>query len=328
MDAQTKRLYDNFLEGKASQEEIARIHDRITASPEDLREFREYERFWEQVHKPSDEVMKSLRDFKGRVHIHKRRRFWRFSSGIAAAAVLCAVIVHGYHSGWDKKEIPSDSVQEYVVNVPAGGRSDISLPDGTKVTLNAGSCLSYTSEFNKRTRDVTLSGEGYFEVAHDAGKPFNVNAGKCTVTVLGTKFDISAYGQDEETFTALLEGSVMFKADGEETIMAPGELVTYGKDGLKKEPADVRDYCGWISGIIKYNNIQFSSLLKRLEREYDTKFILEDGALSKKTIRVSFSKNDSVDTIMQVLSDILPISVRKGKNVYYVNHKNITNNNQ
>lgn len=328
MDAQTKRQYDNFLEGKATREEISKIYDRITASPEELREFREYERFWEQVHKPSDEVMKSLRDFKGRVNIHKRRRFWRFASGIAAAAVLCAVIVRGFRQGGDREAVPADSVQEYVVNVPAGGRTDVSLPDGTRVTLNAGSCLSYTSEFNKSTRDVTLSGEGYFEVARDEDKPFNVNAGKCTVTVLGTKFDISAYEQDDEAFTALLDGSVVFKVGGEETVVAPGELVTYGKDGLKKEAADVRDYCGWVSGIIKYNNIQFSSLLKRLEREYDTKFILEDGVLGKRTIRVSFSKNDSVDTIMQVLSDILPISVRKGKNVYYVNHKNITNNNQ
>lgn len=328
MDTQTKKLYDNFLEGKATREEITKIYDRITTSPEDLREFREYERFWEQVHKPSDEVMKSLRDFKDRVNIHKRRRFWRFASGIAAAAVLCAVIVRGFHPDMDKGAVPSESIQEYVVNVPAGGRTDVSLPDGTRVTLNAGSCLSYTSEFNKSTRDVTLSGEGYFEVARDEDKPFNVNAGKCTVTVLGTKFDISAYEQDDEAFTALVEGSVVFKAGGEETVIAPGELVTYGKDGLKKETADVRDYCGWISGIIKYNNIQFSALLKRLEREYDTKFILEDGVLGERNIRVSFSKNDSVDTIMQVLSDILPISVRKGKNVYYVNHKNTTNNNQ
>lgn len=326
MDTQTKRQYDNFLEGKATQKETAKIHDRVTASPEDLREFREYERFWEQVHKPSDEVMKSLRDLKGRIHIHKRRRFWRFASGIAAAAVLCVAIVHGFHSGGGKETFPSENIQEYVINVPAGGRSDISLPDGTKVTLNAGSCLSYTSEFNKRTRDVVLSGEGYFEVAHNAEKPFNVDAGKCTVTVLGTKFDISAYGQDEEAFTALLEGSVMFKAGGEEAILAPGELATYGKDGLKKEPADVRDYCGWVSGIIKYNSIQFSSLLKRLEREYDTRLILEDSVLGKRTIRVSFSKNDSVDTIMQVLSDILPISIRKGQNVYYVSHKNTIKN--
>lgn len=328
MDTQKKSQYDNFLEGKATQEEITEIYDRITVSPEELREFREYEKFWKQVHKPSDEVMESLRDFKGRIQDHRRRRFWRFASGVAAAAVLCLVIIHGVTSNRNVKETVPVDIQEYVVNVPAGGRTDIALPDGTKVMLNAGSRLSYTSEFNKRTRDVTLSGEGYFEVARDEDKPFNVNAGKCTVTVLGTKFDISAYDQDEEAFTALVEGSVMFRVGDKNLIVAPGELVTYGKDGLKKGPADVRDYCGWVSGIIKYNNIHFSSLLKRLEREYDTRFILEDVDLGNRSIRVSFSKDDSVDTIMKVLSDILPISVRKGNKVYYVNHKNSANNNQ
>ena len=118
------------------------------------------------------------------------------------------------------------------------------MPDGTKVMLNTGSRLSYTSEFNKRTRDVFLSGEGYFEVAHDKVRPFNVNTSKCTVTVLGTKFDISAYEQDGEAFTALVEGSILFKTGEEETLVSPGELVTIGNKGLTKEAVDVRDYYG------------------------------------------------------------------------------------
>ena len=234
---------------------------------------------------------------------------------------LIAVVMFRILTGESDPAIPAAAVQEYVVNVPAGGRTDIALPDGTKVMLNAGSRLSYTSEFNKRTRDIFLSGEGYFEVAHDKERPFNVNTSKCTVTVLGTKFDISAYEQDGEAFTALVEGSILFKTGEEETLVSPGELVTIGDKGLTKEAVDVRDYCGWTSGIIKYSNIPFSSLLKRLEREYDTHLILEDKSLGDRTIRVSFSKDDSVDTILKVLSDILPISIRKGNKVYYINQK-------
>lgn len=298
METKIRKLYDRFLEGKATKEEINEIYDRITATPEELKEFREYEKFWEQIHKPSEEVLASLADVKATIKSYKRRRAWRFVSAVSAAAV-----------------------QEYVVNVPAGGRTDIALPDGTKVMLNAGSRLSYTSEFNKRTRDIFLSGEGYFEVAHDKERPFNVNTSKCTVTVLGTKFDISAYEQDGEAFTALVEGSILFKTGEKETLVSPGELVTIGDKGLTKEAVDVRDYCGWTSGIIKYSNIPFSSLLKRLEREYDTHLILEDKSLGDRTIRVSFSKDDSVDTILKVLSDILPISIRKGNKVYYINQK-------
>ena len=321
METSTKNLYDRFLEGKATEEEINEIFDRITATPEKLKEFREYERFWEQVHKPTEDVLASLAGVKATIKSYKRRRAWRFVSAATAAAVIVGVVMFRIHTKDSDPVIPAATIQEYVVNVPAGGRSDVALPDGTKVMLNVGSRLSYTSEFNKRTRDVFLSGEGYFEVAHDGERPFNVNTSKCTVTVLGTKFDISAYEQDDETFTALIDGSILFKAGDEETLVSPGELVTMGDKGLVKEVVDVRDYCGWTTGIIKYNNIPFSSLLKRLEREYDTHLILGDKSLGDRTIRVSFSKNDSVETILKVLSDILPISIRKGNKVYYINQK-------
>lgn len=321
METSTKNLYDHFLEGKATKEEINEIYDRITATPEELKEFREYEKFWEQIHKPSEEVLASLADVKATIKSYKRRRAWRFVSAVTAAAVIIGVVMFRIYVKDSSSVTPATAIQEYVVNVPAGGRTDISLPDGTKVMLNAGSRLSYTSEFNKRTREVSLSGEGYFEVAHDKDRPFNVNTSKCTVTVLGTKFDISAYEQDCETFTALVEGSVLFKAGEEETLVSPGELVTVGDKGLTKEVVDVRDYYGWTSGIIKYNNIPFSSLLKRLEREYDTHLILEDKSLGDRTIRVSFSKDDSVEMILKVLSDILPINIRKGNKVYYINQK-------
>jgi len=321
METSTKNLYDRFLEGKATEEEINEIYDRITATPEKLKEFREYERFWEQVHKPTEDVLASLAGVKATIKSYKRRRAWRFVSAATAAAVMVVVVMFRIHTKTSDPLAPEAVIQEYVVNVPAGGRTDIALPDGTKVMLNAGSRLSYTSEFNKTTRDVFLSGEGYFEVAHDKEKPFNVNTSKCVVMVLGTKFDISAYEQDDETFTALVEGSVLFKAGEDEALVSPGELVTIGDKGIVKEVVDVRDYCGWTTGIIKYNNIPFSSLLKRLEREYDTHLILEDKSLGDRTIRVSFSKSDSVDTILKVLSDILPINIRKGNKVYYINQK-------
>lgn len=175
METRIRKLYDRFLEGKATNEEINEIYDRITATPEELKEFREYEKFWEQIHKPSEEVLASLADVKATIKSYKRRRAWRFVSAVSAAAVVIAVVMFRIHAGESDPAIPAAAVQEYVVNVPAGGRTDIALPDGTKVMLNAGSRLSYTSEFNERTRDIFLSGEGYFEVAHDKVRPFNVN---------------------------------------------------------------------------------------------------------------------------------------------------------
>ena len=79
METRIRKLYDRFLEGKATKEEINEIYDRITATPEELKEFREYEKFWEQIHKPSEEVLASLADVKATIKSYKRRRAWRCS---------------------------------------------------------------------------------------------------------------------------------------------------------------------------------------------------------------------------------------------------------
>ena len=102
--------------------------------------------------------------------------------------------------------------QLFTVEAPQGTHSRISLPDGTQVWLNAGSALSYGSSFNETSREVSLSGEAYFEVARHAALPFRVEARGCTFTVLGTKFDISAYAEDPAVTAALLEGALRFEA--------------------------------------------------------------------------------------------------------------------
>ena len=224
METRIRKLYDRFLEGKATNEEINEIYDRITATPEELKEFREYEKFWSRFTSLQRRCWRPWRMSRPQSSPIKRRRAWRFVSAVSAAAVVIAVVMFRILTGESDPAIPAAAVQEYVVNVPAGGRTDIALPDGTKVMLNAGSRLSYTSEFNERTRDIFLSGEGYFEVAHDKERPFNVKTSKCTVTVLGQSLDISAYEQDGEAFTALVEGSILFKTGEEETLVSPGEI--------------------------------------------------------------------------------------------------------
>ena len=93
--------------------------------------------------------------------------------------------------------------------------------------LNAGSALSYGSSFNETSREVSLSGEAYFEVARHAALPFRVEARGCTFTVLGTKFDISAYAEDPAVTAALLEGALRFESEDKQEAMTPGDLVTY-----------------------------------------------------------------------------------------------------
>ena len=112
METKIRKLYDRFLEGKATKEEINEIYDRITATPEELKEFREYEKFWEQIHKPSEEVLASLADVKATIKSYKRRRAWRFVSAVSAAAVVIAVVMFRILTGESDPAIPAAAVQE------------------------------------------------------------------------------------------------------------------------------------------------------------------------------------------------------------------------
>ena len=251
-----------------------------------------------------------------------RSRTWKRIAYVTAtaAAVILLFFAFGKTVGL-KGSMFKTTPQEYVVEVPMGMNTKDSLPDGTTVKLNAGSKLAYSSDFNKKSRDVSLVGEAYFEVAHNKDLPFNVSACGCTVSVLGTKFDVSAYENDNFVYAALIEGSVAFKVNDKEERMCPGELVTFSHNNLKKEIVDVRQYKGWAEGLIKYDNISFSSLLNRLEREYDVQIDLQDKSLSDRYIRVSFSHEDSIDTIIKVLSDILPIESTKEGRTYNISQR-------
>lgn len=329
MQTETKRLAIRFLDGTASKEEAKALFDYVTASPDNMKDFRAAEKFWEKTHIPSEEVLGSLKALKSDIRTYRRKQRLRRAAlwSAAAASIIFAVFITGreiwkFHEG--KGQAPGD-VQEYIVEVPLGMNTRIALPDGTCVMVNAGSRLSYTSEFNKSTREVSLSGEAYFEVAHNGELPFKVKAGGCTVSVLGTRFDVSAYNCDGEVLTALMEGSVVFTAGDREETIRPGELATFSNGCLKVEQTDVEQYRGWTRGLIKYNDISFATLLKRLEREYNKTIILLDGSLADRNIRVSFSREDSIDTIMKVLSDILPIQVRKDGKAYYVSREKTDN---
>lgn len=324
MRTEIHQLTIKFLEGTASREEAGTLFDYVIASPENMKEFRTVEEFWKRTHIPSEEVLNSLKSLKSNIRQHKRRQTLRriaVWSTAAASLILVAFLtgrlVGKYHASVNDGAL----VQEYVVEVPMGMNTRVSLPDGTNVMINAGSRLSYTSEFNKTTRDVILSGEAYFEVAKNEKIPFNVQAGECTISVLGTKFDISAYDCDAEVLTALMEGSVRFSKGEHTGILKPGELATFNNDSLIVQKTDVEQYRGWTKGLIKYNDISFATLLKRLEREYNTTLVLEDADLASRNIRVSFRREDSIDTIMKVLSDILPIATRKDGRAYYVTRK-------
>ena len=197
-----------------------------------------------------------------------------------------------------------------------GEKSIVTLLDGTNITLNADSKLSYPVRFGEDLREVSLEGEAYFEVIHDDAKPFIVHAGGVTTIDRGTKFNIHAFPHEDDIVVSLEEGKVEVSTinDGkrkEDVMLAPAQQWTYSKEHEtdKIEPCDVQKAVGWKDNILIFDNEPLSKILVPLERYFGVKFEVADRALARRTIKANF-KNESLWTVVKVIEKATGLSYK------------------
>ncbi len=158
-----------------------------------------------------------------------------------------------------------------MLRVPRGGQFKLVLPDGTTVWLNAASSLRYPTAFTDGTRTVEIEGQAYFEVAQNSNKPFMVQAGKTTIQVLGTGFDIMSYPDEKEQRTTLVDGAVKVISGKTEKILKPGQQVALDNEtGVATvQDADVQGVIAWKTGFFEFDNVSLATVLRQLGRWYD-----------------------------------------------------------
>lgn len=204
------------------------------------------------------------------------------------------------------KDAEKEKLVYNTLTVPYGKRFELKLSDGTNVHLNAGTSLRYPVNFIKNEdRKVFLKGEAFFEVTKDASHPFVVNVDEMDVRVLGTKFNISSYPEDDNINTVLVEGSVSIYKKGKSynpktaTLLKPGFKAAWQKNNnqVNIEKADVELHTAWINGRIIFRHTPFEDIIKKLERQYNVVIINKNQLLAKQEFGASFD----VETIEQVL---------------------------
>ena len=249
------------------------------------------------------DVERSLRQFKRRMHAGRRISLRRSAVRIAAAAVIAAVLLAG---GLTTVLLSKRLAQPVTVVTQLGERSQVVLPDGTKVWLNSKSRLEYPSSFGRRSRRVTLCGEGYFEVAHDERKPFVVETGQYDVRVLGTTFNVYAYDNDRAAFeTALMEGSVEVSSRSDASqrlVLQPNEAAVMAADGrlVRTRLTDMGRF-RWTEGLICLNDVPFGELLERFSDYYDIRILLKNPKLYDVRCTGKFRQSDGIDYSLHVL---------------------------
>lgn len=237
-----------------------------------------------------------------------------------AASIIFIIIVGAgilYVSGIFQHKTDSVAWHEKVTS--PGEKSAITLSDGSKVNLNADSKLKYPEQFNSTIREVYLEGEGYFEVYHDRNHPFVVHTENLTTTVLGTKFDISAYPDSKTISVSLLEGKV--KVAGSEkgknkevVVLQPKESLLYNKENNISSFGvfDSVGAVGWKDNVYKFENEPLSKVLSRLERAFGVKFRLTDKSVLAQKITIKFEKN-SLQTVIDVIKNLTGLDCKIAK---------------
>jgi len=157
------------------------------------------------------------------------------------------------------------------VSTQPGGQYQVVLPDGTKVWLNAASSLQFPSAFSGKERDVTLTGEAYFEVAKNKNMPFKVKFNDEEIEVLGTHFNIKAYDNEEETRATLLEGCVKITNGKNQNLLVPGQCaVTSRRSGeIKVFQANAEEALAWKNGYFIFHDEDIQQIMRDAARWYD-----------------------------------------------------------
>lgn len=221
------------------------------------------------------------------------------------AAIIVFALVGGYFLNQMKY---GTELAMNEISVPRGNRTSVTLPDGSVVWISNGSKLVYPESFTADIRNVQLEGEGFFEVTHDAEHPFIVSIGKERIKVLGTKFAVIAYPDDDQVKAELISGKIQFDIHTGNTnneyksfMVKPSHSLVYDKTSGKVHETIIPDgfYDYWLDGTYRFRNETFESLAKKIERIYNVEVIFMDDCYKSRTFTGTLNINDNIYTIME-----------------------------
>lgn len=199
------------------------------------------------------------------------------------------------------------------LSTPRGGQYRLTLPDGSKVWLNAASSIRYPAAFNNKERRVEITGEVYFEVAKFRNLPFYVSTPSGSIQVLGTHFNVNAYPEEPVETTTLLEGKISLSTTGHQQsqILQPGQQAQYLpttartpdylKEEIKVQNIDTKPVVAWTNNNFVFSNTSLAAAMRQIERWYDVEVVLK-GDIANEAIMANLSRDIPISRVMHKLS--------------------------
>ncbi|UYQ92209.1 FecR domain-containing protein [Chitinophaga horti] len=206
---------------------------------------------------------------------------------------------------YDMADVESASANTRTINTvetPRGGSYQVTLSDGTKVWLNAASSISFPVKFNSGIREVTTTGECYFEVTRMSHKPFIVKSAGQVIEVLGTKFNVNAYSDEPGIKTVLLEGSVRIGNGRAKQLLKPGQQAFLSAEEFTIGEAPTHS-ASWRKGIIRFKDAQLKEILREAGRWYDLD-VVYSGSISSRQITFAIPRSVPLTQFLKALGDL------------------------
>jgi ferric-dicitrate binding protein FerR (iron transport regulator) len=308
-------LLIQFLTHRCTPSELRQVDEWVAADKANAHWLFEMESIWSLKNEirfsDKQEIEEAYNRFLSRItekeqvnRGNKRKLFvWntfrRYAAVIAFAVTLSSALFF-----LTKRETTEN--QTITVEAPNGRRVSLTLSDGTKVWLNSQSVLTYPTSFSTGSREVNLSGEGFFEVASDAQSPFIVHSSLLNVKVLGTKFDLKAY-PEETSLVTLAEGKVEVATSDEtqRVILTPDLQVTCSKKNGLGVPVKVNAELTrlWVNGDLCFVNQPLSKIAADLERWFDVRIRISDPNLATDSFTCRFEGSVTLEQILSFLKE-------------------------
>lgn len=308
-----KELSKSYYEGTASEQELEQL-SLILKESSSAREFFSSEMSSLEQSGCCDasvmEAFEALGSKIGRPAASKRHSL-RWSavacSFAAAAAIVLTVIL------WPSSAVRDNSAQTIVAALSESGEMTVvTLADSTVVRLAPGARLVSDADFSATNRKVSLDGQAFFSVKSDAIHPFEITAGECNVTVLGTVFDLNTAGDNVKV--TLVEGKVDFTAPGIAHRMTPGESLTYsaGNRDISIAGIDADAYRLWMDGDLEYFDLTLSELAYRISMLYGKNIVLDQELASlERRYSIRLSNHEDMSEVMDMLNILVQMTVEE-----------------
>ncbi len=306
-------ILSRYLDGSYSPDDYQQLKSwfekQDSTEPLDQLMHKNWQEFEEQV--PGKDLGFILQKVQRQIYLNEKRQtktLWHFYRQVAAVLLFPVLLLTAYLF-LNNQQVPDTAWA--AIHSPVGARTQFQLPDGSSGWLNSGSTIHYPVNFTNR--QVKVTGEAFFDVKPSKEKKFVVQTPALDITVLGTKFNVSAYSEDDFTEVVLEEGSV--KLDGKSSTfsesLSPNERFVFDAEQKtgKIATVDAKFHSAWKEGKLVFRDQPLSEVLKKMERWYNVQFVMEDEQLQNYIYQATF-ENETLEEVLNLLAFTAPISYK------------------